>query len=236
MMQTKRWFLRSSIIFVCTTLIIGCQYKLNAAEPNIESTKSRIPVVSPFNSSESTNKDTYHLTPSPIHSNSPPSSPLDSSKSITQSGSHTVDGVKSDKGKTTISSEAFNIQQPSLMGIRYGDKQEKVKAQFGNPKNIFTMEDPAEPITVYDYKDFSVGFNKANLVEFVDVSSSQVEPGLNGLRLGQSSADAAHVLGKPDTHSSYVMSYKSKTAVLKLDIDPKTKSIQSIKLFGRNDN
>jgi hypothetical protein len=72
-------------------------------------------------------------------------------------------------------------------------------------------------------------------VEFIEVASSEEDPGLNGLRLGQTTADAAKALGKPDSSTDYVMTYKTKTTVLKLDIDTKSKTIQSIKLFGRSE-
>jgi hypothetical protein len=127
---------------------------------------------------------------------------------------------------------AFSSKQPKIMGLAINDLLEKVTDTYGEPQNSYVMEDPAEPITVYEYEGFSVGFNESHQIQFIDVSSTKVNPGLNGLRLGQTSSEALAVLGKPDTHSIFVISYNSKSAVLKLDIDPKTKTIQSIKLFG----
>ena len=45
-------------------------------------------------------------------------------------------------------------------------------------------------------------------LEFVDVHSTEIDPGLRGLRLGQRVQDAIAILGKPDTNSTYVLSYK----------------------------
>jgi hypothetical protein len=128
----------------------------------------------------------------------------------------------------------FSSKQPKIMGLAIHDLQEKVIAQYGKPADSYVMEDPTEPITVYQYEGFSIGFNGTNEIQFINVSSAKVNPGLNGLRLGYTSSQALEALGKPDKNSSYVMSYNTKTTILKLDIDPKTKLIQSIKFFGMN--
>jgi hypothetical protein len=129
---------------------------------------------------------------------------------------------------------AFNSKQPKLMGLAIQETKEQVIAKYGTPEDSFIMDDPTEPISVYQYEGFTVGFTPNKQVQFVDVNSAAINPGLNGLRLGQTTDDAIHALGKPDNNSVYVLSYKTKKEILKLDIDPKTKTIQSIKLFGAN--
>jgi hypothetical protein len=131
---------------------------------------------------------------------------------------------------------AFSSKQPKIMGLAINDLLKKVTDKFGEPQESYVMEDPTEPITVYEYEGFSVGFNESKQIQFIDVSSTKVNPGLNGLRIGQTSSEALAVLGKPDTHSIFVVSYNTQSAILKLDIDPKTKTIQSIKLFGVNES
>jgi outer membrane murein-binding lipoprotein Lpp len=131
--------------------------------------------------------------------------------------------------------QEFNTKQPKIMGLAIGELQEKVITLYGKPLESYIMDDPTEPVTVYTYDGFSIGFNAAKEILFIDVSSAKVNPDLNGLRLGQTSTQALEALGKPDKNTSYVISYNTKTAILKLDIDPKTKSIQSIKLFGVNE-
>jgi hypothetical protein len=126
----------------------------------------------------------------------------------------------------------FSSKQPKIMGLAIGELQKKAIAQYGKPIESYIMEDPTEPISVYQYEGFSIGFNTANEIKFIDVSSAKVNPDLNGLRLGQTSTQALAILGKPDKNTSYVISYNTKSAVLKLDIDTRTKTIQSIKLFG----
>ncbi len=130
----------------------------------------------------------------------------------------------------------FSPKQPKIIGLAIGEPQEKVIIQYGKPLESYIMEDATEPFSVYQYEGFSIGFNSANEIQFIDISSADINPGLNGLRLGQTSAQALEVLGKPDKNTSYVISYNTKTATLKLDIDPKTKTIQSIKLFAVNES
>jgi hypothetical protein len=149
--------------------------------------------------------------------------------------SHTVQQASSLEAIES-SVPGFSSKNPKIMGLAIHDLQEKVIAQYGKPADSFVMEDPTEPITVYQYEGFSVGFNSTNEIQFIDVSSAKVNPGLNGLRLGYTSSQALEALGKPDKNSSYVMTYITKTAILKLDIDPKTKQIQSIKLFNVNES
>ncbi|RAV21681.1 DUF4309 domain-containing protein [Paenibacillus contaminans] len=130
----------------------------------------------------------------------------------------------------------YSAQNPTLMGLSLQMSKDKVTAAYGKPSDQFKMDDETEPLTVFDYDDFSVGFDNGNRLQFVDVSGSDVNPGLNGLRIGQKSSQAIEALGKPDTQTNYVLTYKSKTTVLKLDIDPKTTVIRSIKLFARADS
>lgn len=132
----------------------------------------------------------------------------------------------------TAAVESYTSKKPSLMGIRLTDTRTAVKKKFDDPVAEFEMDDEQDSVTVCEYEGFSVGFNAAGTVEFIEITSKDVNPGLNGLRLGQKVKDAESALGKPDTNTSYALHYKADGTILKLDIDPKTESIQSIKLFA----
>lgn len=138
-----------------------------------------------------------------------------------------------DQAKKTF--DSYTSQKPVLMGIALAEGKDKVETLHGQPKNQYVMEDEAGSITVYDYEGFSVGFNAKNEVEFIDVTSPDIDPGLNGFKLGQTPDEAVQALGKADSSTDYVLSFKTKTTVLKLDVDPKTKTVQSIKLFARSE-
>lgn len=137
--------------------------------------------------------------------------------------------------KPKKSYEPYTVEKPMLMGVAIGDPQESVAKLHGNAPSNYLMDDADDPITVYEYDGFHIGINPLKQVEFIEVTSSEEDPGLNGLRLELTTADAAKALGKPDSSTDYVMTYKTKTTVLKLDIDTKSKTVQSIKLFGRSE-
>lgn len=128
--------------------------------------------------------------------------------------------------------DPYDQAKPTLLGLTLKSSPDTVTSKYGKAKEQFKMEDEEDPITVYDYTDFLVGFNKQEQLQFIDIRSSDINPGLNGLKLGQTTADVFKALGKPDSNTSYVLTYKSKGAVLKLDIDPKSDKVNSIKLFA----
>jgi hypothetical protein len=126
----------------------------------------------------------------------------------------------------------YNADKPTLMGLSIHEAKSAVSQKFGNPSGQYVMEDDTDPIVVYEYPGFSVGFSTSDIIQFVEVSSGDVNPGLNGLRLGQTVNDAIAAIGQPNINTEYVLSYKSGGVILKLDIDPNTQIIQSIKLFA----
>jgi hypothetical protein len=128
--------------------------------------------------------------------------------------------------------DAYQQEKPTLMGLKLGTDKNVVLDRFGKAKKQFVMDEDDDAIQVYDFSDFTVGFNKKDALEFVDVHSTEIDPGLRGLHLGQKVQDAIAILGKPDTNTTYVLSYKSQGTLLKLDIDPNENTIQSIKLFA----
>ncbi|RKN85062.1 DUF4309 domain-containing protein [Paenibacillus ginsengarvi] len=136
------------------------------------------------------------------------------------------------KQPSETSESTYDAKKPSLMGLRLSDTKTTVKQKFEAPASEYEMDDDKDPLTVYEYEGFIVGFNRLNGVEFIEVTSKDINPGLNGLYLGQKVKDAETALGKPDTNTNYALHYKANGTVLKLDVDPKTETIQSIKLFA----
>jgi hypothetical protein len=158
----------------------------------------------------------------------------------TEASETSILGVAEDQpaavtGKTkTESHQKFSSANPTLMGLQISVPRKSVVSQYGNPVRTFVMDDGVNPVYVSEYKGFTVGFTKQDQLEFVEVNSASVDPGLNGLRWGDHADKALKALGMPETNTGYVISYKGKNAVLKLDIDPKTEVIRSIKLFAKS--
>lgn len=126
--------------------------------------------------------------------------------------------------------QPFNPDQPTLMGIAIGTEIWKVTNRYGEPVNTFPLPDDTVEAHVRVYPGFQIGVRN-NKVLFVEVNSRSVNPGLNGLRLGDTYDKAIAALGTPDLDNDYVIGYTRNQAVLKLDLDPERKTIHSIKLF-----
>lgn len=137
----------------------------------------------------------------------------------------TVDAKISDK-------LPFTQSNPTLLGLTVKSSVDEVKANFGKPNGQFIMDDNTDPITVYDYTRFLIGFDKKNQLRFIEIRSTDMETGLNGLKLGDPLAEVYKSLGKPDVNTNLVLTYKASGATLKIDLDPKTQTVNSIKLFA----
>lgn len=145
-----------------------------------------------------------------------------------------VDASDTSNSKEEVEAEdaAWSAQHASLMGISVGTFQASVTARNGSPEEEYMMGlDGEEKLLVWVYHGFSIGFKANQTVEFVEVSSREVDPELGGLRIGDTSQDVITLLGEPDSNTEFVMTYVTDQSILKLDMDPETKQIQSIKLF-----
>lgn len=126
----------------------------------------------------------------------------------------------------------YTEANPKLLGIAIYTNKEAVVAKLGPSLVQYVMQDEQEPITVLEYKDFKLGFDQLNMLKFIEIRTAKIDPGLYGVRLGGKVEDVLKALGTPDMNTKYVLNYTSHGTVLKLDIDPDTEIIRSIKLFG----
>ena len=130
-----------------------------------------------------------------------------------------------------IVDQKWNTSVPRLLNLAIGEGIMKASEQFGTAEETYLLTDDEEQITVNGYNGFAVGYGKDQQIRFIEVFESGVRTGLNGIRIGDFEEDVLKALGKPTTHTSYVIGYKAKGALLKFDMDPKNREILSIKLF-----
>jgi hypothetical protein len=237
--MNRSWKLFSSvfILFTFTALLIaGCEDKSN---PDAQSESKTGASIYPTSSSTAGNSSMV----STGTANGEPAT-MDHEAHVSANGPSTMDPNSNLPASVTTKSapkpkvdakDAYQQEKPTLMGLKLGMDKDMVLSRFGKAKNQFVMDEDAAAVTVYEYVDFSIGFNTQNELEFVDVRTADIDPGLRGLRLGQKSADAIATLGKPDSNTTYVLSYKAQGTILKLDIDPTLDIIQSIKLFANEE-
>ncbi|WP_230876322.1 DUF4309 domain-containing protein [Paenibacillus validus] len=237
MMKRKKAFIGFLSVVIClAALAAGCQSKPVAVEPKMQPSVQEQPPVSPAPAPEAESGTPDNAVPAPA-------TPLPSNEKVSLASAEDKteqpsanpgsgnNGAAGTKPKIEIE-RPYTQAKPTLLGLTLKTNASAIVNKFGKPKNEFVMDEDSDPMTVYDYGDFLIGFNAKQELHFIDVRSSDVDPGLNGLKLGDPAADISKALGKPTASSNYVMTYKASGATLKLDIDPKTQKINSIKLFA----
>ncbi|MFC5650430.1 hypothetical protein ACFPYJ_15130 [Paenibacillus solisilvae] len=125
----------------------------------------------------------------------------------------------------------WDSKAPKLHGIAIDDSKAIIETKLGKPSDSYTYDDEDETLTINEYVTFSVGFGKNKKVKFIEVFDRKCVTDLNGLRVGDNETAAVKALGKPDTHTTSVLTYQATNSLLKLDLDPDNNEIISIKLF-----
>jgi hypothetical protein len=133
-----------------------------------------------------------------------------------------------------VVNHAYSPSSPSLMGFSLWESKGAVELRLGEPDVEYSMEDEDGQLKIWEYQGFLIGFNPNDMIKFVEVSSSSISPGLNGLKIGDTSSAALEILGQPDANTDFVLTYYTEETVLKLDMDPQTNIIHSIKLFPQS--
>lgn len=148
-----------------------------------------------------------------------------------QTESTTITTNKTPSSQAVKEENKWDPKSPRLHGIAINDSRTIIESKLGKPSDSYTYDDEDEAITINEYVTFSVGFGKNKKVKFIEVFDRKCVTDLNGLRVGDNESLAVKLLGKPDTHTTSVLTYKAANSLLKLDLDPDTNEIISIKLF-----
>ncbi len=223
----NKWLTRGCIFIISTTIITGCGWALNnrlASKVSSLTVKTQAIATAVLSTQAVVSPSTILEVAAPTgNAVKYIEKPLKADHTVQQEN---LTNNSLDKGI------AYNRKQPQIMGLVLAETQDQVVLKYGNPQHTYVMDDPTEPITINEYEGFSVGFSPAKQLIFITVSSAKVNPGLSGLTVGQTVNDAVKALGKPDVNTNYVLTYQSDSTILKLDVNPKTEIITSIKLFG----
>lgn len=129
----------------------------------------------------------------------------------------------------------FSPQRPSLMSLTLSDTVDEVTRRYGKPTRQYVQNEEGESLIVYHYAQFAVGFAENRKIRFIEINPTAQDAGLNGLRLGANHKACLDSLGEPDSDSGYVLTYRTENTILKLDMDPDSDTLQSVKLFNRQD-
>ncbi len=90
-----------------------------------------------------------------------------------------------------------------------------------------------ETVTIWEYDGFSIGFSDKNKVVYVEINSADVDTGFAALQYGMEGSRAAQLLGIPTKEQTNVLTLEVSGGWLKLDLDPDTQQVLSMKLLSR---
>jgi len=177
-------------------------------------------------------------------SSSSPAASTASSPSAAPSGvsDHGKPGVDAAGAEPNVKEEdagddaaPFDFKHPTLGGIGLGMSGKAVADKLGAPSQQYELPEGDGSVRIQEYEGISVGFAPNGPVVFVEVFSPSASTGLEGIRVGVDGERAAERLGVPFTSESRVLSKSVTDGMVKIDLDPATQNVLSVKLIGQTD-
>ncbi len=129
---------------------------------------------------------------------------------------------------------SFQPNSPSLGSLALGATDKEVFKQYGLPADTYPLPGDNLTIEIWEYDGFSVGLNANNQVVYVEIISSDVNTGIKGLLSGMDGSKAAQLLGIATEDQTNVLAVEVTGGWLKLDLDPDTQQVLSIKLLSKD--
>ncbi len=133
---------------------------------------------------------------------------------------------------TVVQETPFDSGHPMLNGIGFDDTIGSIEQRFGRTEARYELPGDQATIDMREYPGFAVGFDGNGNVVYVELTSSEAPTGITGLKLGMPGQEAAELLEILDHPGSHVLTMDLSEGWLKLDLDPDTHEVLSIKLIG----
>lgn len=138
-------------------------------------------------------------------------------------------------GNAAAAPDAALSQAPSLGGISLGMTLADAEAKIGGPADdSYTLPEAGRAVDVREYGGLTIGVDTSGHVVYVEISSASVASGLPNVEVGSSSSDAARSLSLKTVPSSSSMTTDVEGGILRLDLDPVSDEVVTIKLIGSN--
>jgi len=219
---------RTAAVLILAVVLTGCQQDLNRNESNSSTENSQLPgqVSSPTGKLANSPQQTYNgstTSNGSIIAEATSNRDKPETDAITESSIGKKQNAKEEK--------AWDPKSPKLKGITLGDSKSIMLDKLGAPTDSYTLGAGRDALQVNEYTGFSIGYNAADQVAFIEIFDASVSTGLNGLKVGSSKDATIKALGKPTSHTTSVLAYEAEHALLKIDLDPENGTIVSIKLF-----
>ncbi|THF83347.1 hypothetical protein [Cohnella fermenti] len=133
-----------------------------------------------------------------------------------------------------VSELAFDPNDPQLSGIRLGDSASEAEQRLGDVQAEYELPSGRSDIHMKEYAGATVGFDDSGRAVYVELSGSASSSGIKGVRLGGSAEEAAAALGLALAPEDMLLLLDVKGGLLKLDLDPVSRDILSVKLIGNS--
>lgn len=127
--------------------------------------------------------------------------------------------------------KAFQPRSPSLAGIRFDMTSKEVADRLGAAKDTYPLPGDERTIEIWEYEGLSIGLDDRDRVAYVEISSSEVNTEIKGMQLGIDGAQAAELLGLETDERTNVLTAEVSGGWLKLDLDPDTRKVLSLRLI-----
>jgi len=166
--------------------------------------------------------------PSETHSAAPSHDPEASAPSVEAATVHPSPAQEKASGKSS-----FQSKSPVLAHLKLGSSDKEIIKRYGPPAETYPLPDDAETIDIWEYGGLSIGLNERDKIVYIEVNSADVDTGIEGLAVGMKGSKVAEALGIPGDERTNVLSMEVAGGWLKIDLDPDTQNILSLKLLLR---
>lgn len=136
-------------------------------------------------------------------------------------------------GKAKTSDDRpFDPVHPTLLGIALYDSDTSIAQRYGDAFAKYVLPGDGSSIDIWEYAGYVFGFDTRGRVVYIEITSGEVSTGIAGLRTGMPGAEAADLLEISYHPESHVLNLELDKGWLKVDLDPDSHEVLSIKLIG----
>ncbi len=104
----------------------------------------------------------------------------------------------------------FQPRSPSLAGIKLGTSDKDVVKQYGLPKETYLLPGDTQSVNIWEYSGLSIGMNEQDKVVYVEITSSDIGTGIQGLKTGMDGFAAGELLGIPTDVQTNVLTVEGR--------------------------
>jgi hypothetical protein len=193
--------------------------------PSITPTKFTAPSTTPANMEQIYSEEPSATSSAAPSSHEPVTPPSDSAVEVSN--------IPPEQAEEVLPPETpFKPNSPSLARIGLGASDKDVVQRYGLPAGTYLLPGDKQTVDIWEYTGFSIGLNTSNQVVYIEITSTDVDTGIEGLLSGMKGAQAAQILGVDNDAHTNVLAAEVTGGWFKIDLDPETRQVLSLKLLS----